>query len=573
MKHILNITDFFNKISESKLSKSDIQASNSNFKSVRNFITKHKNDKNIWNHVFKGRNRIYFDMYGNEIDKKHLIKNSKEITITLNNVSDLGNVDKADRVIYHSPETIKEIVTKVLTELGYLYIDYDNNRCSKDKEGVKNLTSIAGILSRKNIEEVYKKIDLLNKYNQRNNKNVFNKPVIIKQKTVDDTKLMMVFSNHPVDLMTMSSNRPWEQTSCMRIGGSNHEYVYADIEYGSVVCFQTVFGDYNIEVANARLLYKPYVDTDDSDNYILYSDGKVYGDGKKDFYRKSLEVVNDTFNYGVEGTFNLHCSIYNDSQATTITKDGDYIEEANRINIYNFYEEYDSSDASSELYYELEGSAHVGSIDDYDILNTIFMDLNNGDKCRLLDTHLYYLKEFCVGDNEDSEIYRRDYLQPLIEIIESDECDNDDIRNILLTSYFILGIDFVFSEFERFEDYVFDSNTIKRFSSYDKDEVVKLKKLEAIKAIFEDETVRADYNKLNKIYDNADEDIESADNGFGKIIKNAHSKIELYKSKIKIKDNTLMVYVFMTNKKDNKFSEGFITIDSLVNYIYNADVI
>jgi hypothetical protein len=573
MKHILNITDFFNKISESKLSKQDIQNSNSNFKSVRNFISKHKKDKNIWNDVFKGRNRIYFDMNGNELDKKNLIKNSKDIILTINNSSDLDKVETADKIIYNSPETIKEIVTKALVDLGYLFIDYDNNKCSKDKDGLKNLTSITSILSRKNIAEIYKKIDLLNKYNQRDNKNVFNKPIIIKQKTVDDSKLMMVFTNHPVDLMTMSSNRPWEQTSCMRIGGFNHEYVYADIEYGSVVCFQTVFGDYNIELANARLLYKPYVDVDDSDIYILYSDGTMYGSGKNNFYNKSLEVVNNTFNSGVEGTFELHCKIYNDNQASVITKTDDYIEEGNRINIGNFYDVYSPEDASIELYNELD----YDNMDVYDFekLNNIFADLSIIDKMEILDIHLDYIEHFFVDSGySDKDDFISYYLPNLLEVLANYDGDKDDkeIQKLLIICYVIMGSDFLFENVSYYIEYIFDI-----FDEIPDRIFIKNSKetLKSIKITFEDENIKADFDKLNRIYDRINfKQNEDADHGLYKEIKTPYFIINIFKNKIKVKDENLMVFVGLCNvKNSDKWNYGFITIDSLVNYINNTGTI
>ena len=576
MKYLLNINEFFSKrLEESKLSTNDIKTSSDNrYKSVRDFIANTKNETTIWSDVFKGRNRIYFDMNGTEIDKKDLIKNSKNVVLTLNNSSDLNRVEQADMVIYHSQDTIKEIVSKVLIDLGYKYFDYDNNKCSKDD---KNYTTISAILSRKNIDEVYKKIDLLNKYNQRNNKNVFNKPIIIKQKETSIDDYMIVFSNHPVDLMTMSSNRPWEQTSCMRISGAHHNFVYADINNGSVVCFQTTIDDFNINSANARILYKPFIDIEDEDIAVLYSPNKVYGNPLFDFYDVSLEIVNNTFNEGIEGNFELHNDLYNDDQSQFINKYGNDITEEG-ITADNFWEIYTDEDASDELFGNILNECNWIGDDKYEILlpilKRIFEDLNLIGKKIVLYEYLKIIDEVFIDEENDVEDFKENYLDNLIDYFN--EIDDDDDRykyKILISCYEIIGESFVYQHLQDFYDYIF--NDLKEhYNKFQKDD--NYKKLLTIEALFNNDTIKNEYHRLVELYDSGKGHIKlDADNGEYLSIKKDNRTIDVYKNVIKIENDTLKIFVSIYNSDTRNWDvEDYLTmdeIDKIVRYDEDED--
>jgi hypothetical protein len=63
MKHLMKSSDFFSQ-NESRITDSDIKRADTHSRTVKEFIQKTKNKTSIWDFVFKGRNRIYFDMGG-----------------------------------------------------------------------------------------------------------------------------------------------------------------------------------------------------------------------------------------------------------------------------------------------------------------------------------------------------------------------------------------------------------------------------------------------------------------------------------------------------------------------------
>ncbi len=575
MKYLLNINEFFSKrLEESKLSSSDVKTSSDNrYNSVRDFIANTKNETTIWNDIFKGRNRIYFDMFGVELDKKELIKNSKNIVLTIKNISDLNNVDKVDTVIYHNTETIKEIVLKVLSDLGYKYNDYDNNKCSKDD---KNYTTISAILSRKNIGDVYKKIDLLNKYNQRNNKNVFNKPIILKQKdsVIDINDYMIVFSNHPVDLMTMSSNRPWEQTSCMRISGSNHHYVYSDIKNGSVVCYQTLKDDFNINTPNARILYKPFIDTDE-ETAVLFSPNKVYGNPKFDFYKASLEIVNNTFNEGVDGRFELHNDVYNDDQSTFISKSDNNIEEEDKINSNNFWDVYTDDDASDELFDSILNEYSWEGDDMYvillPILKQIFVDMNQIGKKISLISYLDIINTVFIDDKNEVADFIDNYMDDLMDYF-NDVDDGDDRYKykILITCYEIIGDVFVYQHLQKFYDYIFSD--LREYYSRQFNDGDNYTKLLNIGNVFNNQTIKKDYYRILDLFNSGEGSIKlDADNGEYLSIKKDNLTIDIYKSALKIESDILKVFVAIFNSDNKDWEEDYLSVDDIFKLVKYED--
>lgn len=546
MKHLMNSNDFFKHINESRISNYDISRSVHDSRTVKEFIQKTKNKTTIWDFVFNGRSRIYFDMDGKELDKKQIIRDSKDIVLSMNDISDLNKIDDSDVVIYTDINILKKIVDKCLSELGFVYYDFDDNICSKDPDGIRNNTTITSVLSRKNLKEVYKKIDLLNKYNQRNNKSVFNKPVKVKESDTSDKKYMIVFSVHPIDILAMSTSRSWEQRSCMRIGGENEHYVYTDIKNGSVVCYQTEYGDYNITKPNARILYKPYVNEENSEEYILFSDAAVYGEYEENFKEISMNIVDIEFNYNsMQGTFAMHCELYNDGQSVRIEKDMRDYNTVNDISLENFNRTYNSESASvalfNDLYNEIGGSV---DIDKLSVLQKVYSDLEENDRDSIYMKFVSMIETYFEWSGDEYD-FKDEYLDYVIS-------SNVDAMYAYFVVYKILGDEYVNQQYNNYKENIFDNidSFTKTYSSDGKyDGLYKLYQ--------EYEKVSDEIEDFYELYDNLHGGIKyDIDNGN---YKEFNSDTWIYDN-ITVENDKLMIFVDFGQRKN-------ITLDELKDKI------
>ena len=103
-----------------------------------------------------------------------------------------------------------------------------------------------------------------------------------KGATSKDEDLMIIFSSAKYDLAGMSTGRnlpefgDWD--SCMNvIKGGNSGYVKLDIREGSIICYLTTVSDTNLQRALGRVLIKPYLNTEDKKDVVLYAELKTYG--------------------------------------------------------------------------------------------------------------------------------------------------------------------------------------------------------------------------------------------------------------------------------------------------------
>ena len=97
-----------------------------------------------------------------------------------------------------------------------------------------------------------------------------------KGATNKDEDLMMVFSSAKYDITGMSTGREWR--SCMNvIDGENMRYVKVDIKEGSIICYLTKIGDTNLKEPLGRILVKPYLNSENPKDVILYAELKTYG--------------------------------------------------------------------------------------------------------------------------------------------------------------------------------------------------------------------------------------------------------------------------------------------------------
>jgi len=102
------------------------------------------------------------------------------------------------------------------------------------------------------------------------------------QRAAHKDEFTCVISCHPYDVLTMSTGRRWDMTSCMRLdqpgksrGGVNQHIVANDVAEGTLVAYAISPNDTNINKPHARLLIKPFVGPNGS---ILFRvETAVYG--------------------------------------------------------------------------------------------------------------------------------------------------------------------------------------------------------------------------------------------------------------------------------------------------------
>lgn len=185
-------------------------------------------------------------------------------------------------------------VVKFLKEHGYEDIDYIEGNC-KDPKNPNQQPKISKILVRFNPE-------LKSKFDNDREK--------AKRAQGD---LTIVVSRHAYDIASMTTDRKWHNTSCMEFrAGSNRQYVTQDVMEGSLVTYLINKSDKNIEHPLARLLVKPFVNSDNDRDIILWTEDRIYGENVNG-YKESVEKWLKSFQPTIVGNFRLHHKLYADS--------------------------------------------------------------------------------------------------------------------------------------------------------------------------------------------------------------------------------------------------------------------
>ena len=140
-----------------------------------------------------------------------------------------------------------------------------------------------------------------------------------KGATNKDEDLMMVFSSAKYDIVGMSTGRDlpefgnWD--SCMNvIKGSNRHYVKLDLKEGSIICYLTTISDTNLKKPLGRVLIKPYINTENKEDVVLYAELKTYG--KISNSEKFMDEVDDYMEktQKLSGSYERLGCLYKDSQ-------------------------------------------------------------------------------------------------------------------------------------------------------------------------------------------------------------------------------------------------------------------
>jgi hypothetical protein len=140
-----------------------------------------------------------------------------------------------------------------------------------------------------------------------------------KGATNKDEDLMIVFSSAKYDIIGMSTGRDlpefgnWD--SCMNvIKGSNRHYVKLDLKEGSIICYLTTISDTNLKKPLGRVLIKPYINTENKEDVVLYAELKTYG--KISNSEKFMDEVDDYMEktQKLSGSYERLGCLYKDSQ-------------------------------------------------------------------------------------------------------------------------------------------------------------------------------------------------------------------------------------------------------------------
>lgn len=101
--------------------------------------------------------------------------------------------------------------------------------------------------------------NLLNEYSQ-----------MLNLRVLENKKLLLCISDHPYDIVSMSTGRSW--TSCMNIiSGQNKEYVPREIFLGTLVVYIIYENDLNLNNPIGRLLLKPwYMNPGEDKQRVVY---------------------------------------------------------------------------------------------------------------------------------------------------------------------------------------------------------------------------------------------------------------------------------------------------------------
>jgi hypothetical protein len=140
-----------------------------------------------------------------------------------------------------------------------------------------------------------------------------------KGATNKDEDLMIVFSSAKYDIIGMSTDRDSYWDSCMNvIKGSNRHYVKLDLKEGSIICYLTTISDTNLKKPLGRVLIKPYINTENKEDVVLYAELKTYG--KISNSEKFMDEVDDYMEktQKLSGSYERLGCLYPDSDRDTI---------------------------------------------------------------------------------------------------------------------------------------------------------------------------------------------------------------------------------------------------------------
>ena len=247
---------------------------------------------------FGDKNRLYFDFNGNPLE-----------------------IDKRTKKIKTSVDSTSK--NTVINELNKILSNYDF--ALEDSKFVKNVKTGQKVKLGKALNLIQKKGDQKLKDDIGRISKEINKinSAVGEDKYTKNEGYSIVISTHPYDIGGMSTDRDW--SSCMSFeGGINCEYVYDDIKQGTIVAYVVRNDDTNIENPIARKLIKPYINKQDSSDYLYFPAQKIYGsfvDGFDNAAKIIADKINATYNPETKGViYQLKKELYSDGDQQQVIK-------------------------------------------------------------------------------------------------------------------------------------------------------------------------------------------------------------------------------------------------------------
>ena len=205
---------------------------------------------------------------------------------------------------------IERKIQDALAGSGYQIKSYADGQATDTHGRTIKLGKVFGKLNRPDLEDLYS-TDIMSRDLQK-----------------QSVSTQLVFSYHPYDIAGMSTGRSWR--SCMTIGtpkdeaGSNAVFVSEDLVAGTFICYLVASTDTNIQSPYARVLIKPFINTENPSQIVFvpelrdYSSG--YGGGTGAFVRTVETIINDAQDNEYVGTFRMNERLYCDSGIRQIYK-------------------------------------------------------------------------------------------------------------------------------------------------------------------------------------------------------------------------------------------------------------
>lgn len=196
--------------------------------------------KKRYNEIFKGKDRLYYDL-------------------NPGGPKDISEIQKA--------------VEDALTAKGYTLVDYSKGLAKKDGDD-KNTFKIQRLLIKWGLDSLKNQMD-----SDRS------------RASSTKTNLKVIISRHGIDIAGQSTGRGW--TSCKNLkDGANRHYVWTEIEAGGLVAYLINSEDLNIQNPIARSLIGVFTNVKDPNDIVLYPDVSVYGNASpsvSDEFRSFVE--------------------------------------------------------------------------------------------------------------------------------------------------------------------------------------------------------------------------------------------------------------------------------------------
>jgi len=201
--------------------------------------------------------------------------------------------------------TVPPAVRVAVQKAGYIITDYLAKKCVKasDKDQ-KNVFNIGKVIAK-----------------DPHAKAAFdNDPQLQNTKT---SRIQVVISCHPYDIIGMSTGRSWDNQSCMRLkdfregydNGKYNRHVKNDVAEGTLVAYAIHADDTNIQKPLCRCLIKPFVNEDGD---VLYRrETSVYGNPVPGFTQSLNGFLRKINAHVPEGFYEVVDGLYNDGAGTS----------------------------------------------------------------------------------------------------------------------------------------------------------------------------------------------------------------------------------------------------------------